>query len=76
MTLHVLRVPTREIGRKPADERWCFNCRKRLEHAIVVTAPVDPMSYYGPNWVYECARCKGDYVDFPGCFSGRGWTDE
>lgn len=73
VTLHILRVETREISRRTAGEKWCFSCRRRLPHDIVVEAPVDPMSYYGPNWRYECSRCRGDHVDFPGTWTERGF---
>ena len=72
---HVLRVPTHEIRREPAGEKWCFHCRERLPHEIVVHAPENP-SYYGPHWTYACSGCDLDRVDFPGTWTERGWEGE
>ena len=55
-----------EIHRESVGERWCFECRKRTEYFYVVSAPVDPMSWYGPNPAYECGSCGKDGYCFPG----------
>lgn len=68
MTLHILRVPMIETSRKSERVRWCFKCRKRLPHELVVKVPVDRESYYGPHATIECAGCHDDNADFPGTF--------
>lgn len=54
------------VAAKPAGERWCFRCRKRLPHDDVLMVCDDPYSYYEPHWRRECSRCKGDHTAFPG----------
>ncbi len=59
--------PMEDVKREPDGDRWCFRCRKRREFVFVVSRPVDPMSYYGPNYSIECTVCHlggGDL--FPG----------
>ena len=65
-TLHLLCVPTREIGRTRGQARWCFGCRKRLAGDHVVVAPTDSFSYYGPHSEYRCDGCGQDRRLFPG----------
>jgi len=55
---------------------WCFHCGKRLAHDAVVKAPIDPMSYYGPRWNYECSRCHRDFTSFPGYQRDYGFEGE
>lgn len=75
MTLHINWGPAlHEIRREPVGEKWCFGCCKHLPHDFVVTAPIE-RSYYGPNWVYECSRCKKDLTDFPGQERSREWVE-
>ncbi len=64
-----------EIIRRPdGEERYCFQCRTRRPFELVVMAPVDRMSYYGPTPSIRCAGCglvDGDL--FPG--RERAWED-
>lgn len=66
MSLHICYTPMTEHSRKPEKERWCFQCRKRLMHDLVVTVPTDERSYYGPSVFIECHGCGEDNADFPG----------
>lgn len=68
MSLHILRTPMREVSRKPEQERFAFCCRKRGVFELVVTVPVDEMSYYGPSAHIECPFCLRDCADFPGTY--------
>jgi len=49
---------------------WCFLCRKHLLHTRMVLIP-EPMSYYGPNFWWECPQCHEEHVLFP----GWEWTE-
>jgi hypothetical protein len=55
-----------EHKREAAGVKWCFRCRKHLEHDHVLMVCDDPYSYYGTHWKQECSRCKGDFTRFPG----------
>ena len=66
MTIHVLYTPMHEHRREPDQERWCFQCRKRLMHEAVLMVCDDPFSYYGPQWRLECAGCGEDHSVFGG----------
>lgn len=63
---HICRVDgqTRVYGKR-RRKFWCFRCRKRVLHTLMVHEPTQP-SYYGPNFWYQCPTCKGDYTRFPG----------
>lgn len=74
MTIHVLHVPTVEVSRTAQPARWCFHCRRRHTGSIVVHAPADRQSYYGPHASYECDGCHGDHRAFPGTWIE--WGDE
>ena len=54
---------------KPAKRRrkrwWCFTCRKRLLHTLMVFIPTPP-SWYAPHSWWECPRCHKEDVLFPG----------
>jgi hypothetical protein len=63
----------RERSREPWQTRWCFKCRKRLPHDVVIMEPVEP-SYYGPHAKVECAGCGEDHVHFPGTWDGPTLT--
>jgi hypothetical protein len=66
--------PMEEVSRESQGERWCFKCRSRRKFFYVVTAPTDPMSYYGPNPSVRCGTCDlpdGDL--FPG--REREWDE-
>ena len=63
----VIPGASHEYARKPAGERWCFGCRKRLPHAWVFRGdPPEALSYYEPYWVLKCSRCVHDMTRFPG----------
>lgn len=63
--LHINWSQATEHSRKPIGDLWCFGCRKRLPHDLVVYAD-PPGSYYDPFAVRECSRCHKDRTDFPG----------
>lgn len=64
--LCVIPGPTHEYARRPAGVKWCFGCRKRLPHDDVCWGdPPEVMSYYDPQWFYECPGCKKDRTRFP-----------
>ena len=59
---------TKPIPRCRKKRWWCFKCRKRLLHTHMAFYPEQP-SYYGPSFWWECPRCHGEHVLFP----GREW---
>jgi hypothetical protein len=63
-TLHIVPGPTDELSRKPDGVRWCFGCRERLPHDLVILGDSEP-SYYEPVAVRECSGCGKDRTDFP-----------
>jgi hypothetical protein len=74
VTLHICREELREVVRRSAGERFCFQCRKRRDFLYIVRAPVDELSYYGPTPRIECKTCKAIDGDlFPG--REREWRD-
>ncbi len=68
MLTHILHTPMHEVQRRhDGDARWCFACRSPRSFERVVTAPEDPMSYYGPTTSIRCAHCGEEDSDlFPG----------
>lgn len=57
-----------ETGPLPGKRRrrlWCFGCRKRQLHTLMVFEP-GPESYYGPTFWHECPTCHADHTSFPG----------
>ncbi len=62
----------REHSRKDAGEMWCFGCRARHPHELVTHVATDPLSYFGPTFRYDCARCHRDRTCFPG--TCRVWS--
>lgn len=71
---HILRVPEREVSRRPEREAWCFECRRRARFERVVKTPVDVFSYYGSRAQIECERGHVDGDCFPGTL--REWSDD
>lgn len=71
VTLHVCSDgPHAEVRRDSVGVKWCFGCRKHLEHDFVVFAPVEP-SYWGPWCRFDCSGCHRDMtVGFGG---SREW---
>ena len=71
--LCIIPGPSHEYKREPAGELWCFGCRARLPHdwVLIGDPPPDPndpdtFSYYDPQWVKKCSRCRKDRTSFPG----------
>lgn len=66
--------PMVEHRREPwGDPRWCFKCRKRLQHdaVLLIQDPDSEPSYVGdPRWKVECHGCGQDHVHFPGTWDG------
>ena len=63
--------PMVERRREPQGERWCFQCRRRVDFDFVVRVEVEP-SYWGPDASVECrpaGHIDGDL--FPG--RSREW---
>ena len=59
-----------EYARKPAGDKWCFNCRKRLPHDFVLMGdPPDVETYYESQWDTRCSQCHQDYTQFPGAYA-------
>ena len=50
---------------------WCFQCRTRLLHTLMVWRPTGE-SYYGPHTWWKCPQCGEEHVLFP----GREWVNE
>lgn len=71
--LHILHTPMREYSRRQEQTRWCFKCRKRTQHDLVIHVPVDELSYYGPSASLECPSCHEDNSCFPGTW--REWEE-
>jgi len=70
---HVCRpdgITRRVLGRQK-KRFWCFKCRRRQLHTLMIFEPTQP-SWYGPHTWWECPRCLGEYVLFP----GREWVYE
>lgn len=62
----------KEVSRRYDGNRWCFRCCDPRAFEFVISAPVGPMSYYGPTFSVQCASCglvDGDL--FPG--RSRSW---
>jgi hypothetical protein len=57
--------PNVELARRPDRIRWCFACRQRTAHDIVVFGDAEP-SYYDPIAIRQCSRCGRDSTAFPG----------
>jgi hypothetical protein len=64
--LHVCRTDgeTRPVKRRRRNW-WCFKCRKRALHRLMGFYP-SGLSYYGPNFWWECPTCKEEHIAFPG----------
>lgn len=53
--------PHVELKREAVGIKWCFACRKHIEHDWVVYGSTEP-SYWGPWCRYECGQCKRDHT--------------
>ena len=53
MSLVICRTPMKVVHRESLGERWCFQCRARVEFVYLVWDTVEP-SYYEPNPGIEC----------------------
>jgi hypothetical protein len=64
MLLHVLRSdpPEPVRGAKP-EHKWCFGCRKRLPHQLMVISG----AHYDPEFFWRCSRCGESRTEFPQC---------
>ena len=58
-----------EFSRESVGVKWCFGCRKHLEHFWIVEGDPNP-NYYGPTARYACGACNQSRTLFP------GWTYE
>lgn len=64
----------KEHSRNSLGDKWCFQCRKRVEFELVVMMP-DGDSYYGPSASIDCTNCGAIDGDlFPGW--NRDWPDD
>lgn len=57
---------TRQKRTGEIERKWCFSCRKHLDHEVCGDTPIE-ISYYGTSWYWECPQCKGSHTQFPGC---------
>lgn len=71
--IHILRIPMKLIRSRDDGERWCFVCRKRVRFLYEIHAPIDPMSWYGPNPSIKCEHGHLDGDCFPG--REREWSE-
>jgi len=64
---HICRTQaeTRPVPNRRRKRWWCFKCRKHQMHTLMGSYPVEP-SYYGPSFWWNCPKCNGEYVLFPG----------
>jgi hypothetical protein len=69
---HVCRSDgeTRPVPNRRKKRWWCFKCRRRLLHTRMGFYP-SGLSYYDPNFWWECPRCHEENVLFP----GKVWVD-
>ena len=73
--VHINRPRAWEEFKRETDEvRWCFKCRSRLQHDMVL-AGEPGISYYSPQWSRECSGCKEDHSVFPGT-AARFFTED
>ena len=49
--------------RKRNRWKWCFKCRKRMPHMLMMYYDSKP-SYYEPTVAWECGSCRGDHTEF------------
>lgn len=70
--VHVCRPSgeTRAVAGRRKKRWWCFQCRKHLLHTFMGFYPTG-LSYYGPNFWWECPQCHEEHVLFP----GREWVE-
>lgn len=61
--LCVIPGPNRFIKSEPAVLRWCFGCRKHLDHEWQLWGDSEP-SYYEPSWMCICSGCGRDRTEF------------
>lgn len=64
-----IRGPRHVVTRKPAGEKWCFKCRRKLPHErqLLSHERDDPFGdWYCPVLVMRCEGCGGDHTTFPG----------
>lgn len=57
------------VAQRRRKRWWCFTCRKRCLHTLMMSDP-GPMSYYGPTCWWQCPQCHEEHVLFP----GREWV--
>lgn len=50
---------------KEPKPRWCFKCRGRHIHEVVVRVEKEP-GYYGPSARLECPFCHEDHTRMDG----------
>jgi len=62
-TIHICPGPSKVLARKPGGDHWCFGCRQRLPHTLVIYGDEEP-SYYEPVGVLECSTCGRDRTEF------------
>lgn len=61
-------LTTGPAARKPIRKRhrwkWCFECRKRMPHMLMMAYDPHP-SYYDTFVYWRCNGCAGDHTEFP-----------
>ena len=66
--LCILAGPRKIIDSRPDGDRWCFHCRKRLAHTLVMLDYDEDSphrGWYDPVVVRRCAGCGEDHTEFP-----------
>ena len=63
---------TERMESKQRRVAWCFNCRKRLTHKLVILYA----EWWGATPKWECEGCGQDHMDFPGTVREWYWEGE
>jgi hypothetical protein len=61
--VHITPGPSERTVTDRLEEKWCFGCKRRGLHRLVVLSDPFP-SYYEPVAVWECPTCGRDRTDF------------
>jgi hypothetical protein len=57
---HINRGGEVSISHMPAQDKWCFGCRKRLPHLLMVLT----QEWYDPEFFWQCTRCRDSRTEF------------
>ena len=62
LSIHIYSLPTKRIRTNEYAIKWCFGCRKRLNHQWVKLC--DIQDRYEPVWELVCPLCGKDRTEF------------